>query len=339
MQELFELVRRLVDIESVTGAETACGAFLESRLRAAGFAVEMQAVSPGRANLFATAGRPEVVLSTHMDTVAPYFPSSEDAEWIRGRGACDAKGSLACQVIAAESLLRDAVRDFGLLFVVGEEWQSDGADAANQAPRGSQYIVVGEPTENRLVTATKGVLQLNIRTHGRAAHSAYPELGESAIEKLLDLLGELRAMPLPSDPELGQATMNIGKISGGVAANVVPNNAEALLLFRTVDDCKGLIGMIKTILDGRAEYELRRVSRIARLQAVDGFKTTTVSYVSDVSHLDQWGRPLLIGPGSIKVAHGADERVSKAELVRAVELYRGLVRELQWRVRTEGESQ
>jgi len=339
VQELFELVRRLVDIESVTGSETACGAFLESRLRAAGFAVETQVVSPGRANLFAALGSPEVVLSTHMDTVAPYFPSSEDSEWIRGRGACDAKGSLACQVIAAESLMREGVRDFGLLFVVGEERQSDGARAINQSPRGARYIIVGEPTGNRLVTATKGVLQLHIRARGRAAHSAYPELGESAIEKLLDLLGELRAMPLPSDPELGPATMNIGTISGGVAANVIPEDAEAMVLFRTVDDCAALIERIQGLLDGRAEYTLRRVAHVSRLHVAKGFETSAVSFVSDVSHLDKWGRPLLIGPGSILVAHSAEEKVSKAELVRAVELYRGLVRELKSDARMEGVSQ
>jgi acetylornithine deacetylase len=336
VQELFELVRRLVDIESVTGAEAACGAFLESRLRALGFAVERQEVTPGRANVFATLGWPEVVLSTHMDTVMPYFASSEDDEWIRGRGACDAKGSLACQMIAGERLMREGIRDFGLLFVVGEERQSDGARAANASPRGSRYVVVGEPTENRLVTATKGVLQLNLRARGRAAHSAYPELGESAIEKLLDALDRLRAMPLPGDPELGPTTMNIGMISGGVAANVIPENAAATVLFRTVDDCSALVEQIETLLDGRVECEFRRVAPASRLEVVEGFETAAVSFASDVAHLDRWGRPLLIGPGTILVAHTAEERVSKSELARAVELYQGLVRELKAPGRAEG---
>jgi len=339
VQELFELVRRLVDINSVTGSETACSAFLESRLRAAGFVVETQEVSPGRANIIATLGTPEVVLSTHIDTVRPYFPSSEDANWIRGRGACDAKGILACQMIAAEQLAREGVGDLGLLFVVGEESQSDGARAANECPRGSRYLIVGEPTDNRLVTATKGVLQLRVRARGRAAHSAYPELGESAIEKLLDALNSLRAMPLPSDPELGPATMNIGTISGGVAPNVVPESAEAMMLFRTVDDCSALMARIGALLDGRVEYEFERFAAATRLQTVEGFETSTVSFVSDVGNLGRWGQPLLIGPGSIQVAHTPEERVSKAELVQAVKLYRGLVRELKLRARTEGGSQ
>jgi acetylornithine deacetylase len=339
VQELFDLVRRLVDIESVTGLEAGCSAFVEARLRAAGFAVETQLVSPGRRNVFASLGEPEIVLSTHMDTVVPYFPSSEDGEWIRGRGACDAKGSLACQVIAAEQLARKGIRDFGLLFVVGEERQSDGARAANQNPRGSRYIIVGEPTENRLVTGTKGILQLNLRARGRAAHSAYPELGESAVEKLLDVLEALRKMPLPSAPDLGPATMNIGTIAGGVAPNVIPDNAEAVVLIRTVDDCSALIEKIKALMGGRVEYEFRRVAPASRLEVVDGFETTAVSFASDVAHLDQWGRPLLIGPGSIFAAHTADERVGKAELVQAVKLYGNLVRALKARGHAEGVAQ
>ncbi len=336
VQELFELLRGLVDIPSVTGTEGRCAEFLAQRLRARDFAVEMQAVTPGRANLFAVRGRPEIVLSTHMDTVAPHFPSSEDAEWIHGRGACDAKGSLACQVIAAEQLAHEGVNDFALLFVVGEETTSDGARAANERPRGSRYLIVGEPTENRLVAATKGVLQLRLRARGRAAHSAYPELGESAIEKLLDLLAALRSMPLPTDPELGPATMNIGRISGGVGANVIPAEAEATILFRTVSDAADLIRSIEQRVGGRAECDFFRSVAPTRLERMPGFEADVVAFTTDVPNLDRWGRPLLIGPGSILAAHTAEERVSKKELVRAVELYRRLVKDLKSRDETGG---
>ncbi|MDE3138102.1 MAG: M20/M25/M40 family metallo-hydrolase [Acidobacteriota bacterium] len=331
MHPLFELLRKLVDISSVTGTEGPCAEFLAGRLRASGFAVEMQAVTPGRANLFATRGRPEIVLSTHVDTVAPHFPSNEDAEWIHGRGSCDAKGSLACQVIAAEQLLGEGVNDFGLLFVVGEETTSDGARAANERPRASRYLIVGEPTENRLVAATKGVLQLRLRAHGRAAHSAYPELGESAIEKLLDILAGLRSMPLPADPELGSTTMNIGRISGGVGANVIPAEAEATILFRTVSEAAALIRLIEQLVGNRGECDFFRSVAPTRLERIPGFDADIVAFTTDVPNLDRWGRPLLIGPGSILLAHTAEERVGKKELVRGVELYKRLVKELKSR--------
>lgn len=331
MQKLFELVRRLVDIPSVTGDEAPCAEFLARLLDDRGFAVERQPVTPGRANLFAVRGRPEIVLSTHMDTVAPHFPASEDAEWIHGRGACDAKGSLACQVLAAEQLAAEGVNDFGLLFVVGEETVSDGARAANERPVGSRYLIAGEPTENRLVAATKGVLQLRLRTHGRAAHSAYPERGESAVDKLLDILAALRAMPLPRDPDLGPTTMNIGRISGGISANVIPAEAEATVLFRTVSDAGPLMRSIERLVAGRAACEFPRAVAPMRLDRLSGFEADVVAFTTDVPNLSRWGRPLLLGPGSILAAHSAEERVSKREMVRAVELYGRLVRELKSR--------
>jgi acetylornithine deacetylase len=331
VQELFELLRELVDISSVTGTEGPCAEFLAERLHARGFAVEMQAVTPGRANLFATRGRPEIVMSTHMDTVPPHFSSSEDVESIHGRGACDAKGSLACQVIAAEELAREGMNDFALLFVVGEETTSDGARAANEHPVGSRYLIVGEPTRNRLVAATKGVLQLRLSAHGRAAHSAYPELGESAIEKLLAILADLRSMPLPVDPELGSTTMNIGRISGGVGANVIPAEAEATVLFRTVGHAADLILSVEQLVGDRGECDFFRSVAPTRLERMPGFEADIVAFTTDVPNLDRWGRPLLIGPGSILAAHTAEERVSKKELLRAVELYKRLVKELKSR--------
>lgn len=331
MEAVFRLLERLIDIPSVTGEESRCAEFLADWLRVRGFAVQLQPVTPGRANVFASMGRPEIVLSTHIDTVGPHLPYSEDAEWIWGRGACDAKGCMASQMIAAERLLAEGCRDFGLLFVVGEETESDGGRAANQTPCGSRYLVAGEPTENRLVVATKGVLQLRLRTRGRAAHSAYPELGESAIEKLLDLLERLRTMPLPSDPELGATTMNIGRIFGGTAANVIPAEAETTILYRTVDEGNELAEQIRAVVDGHAEYEFSRQVAPARLERMENFDRSVVAFTTDVPNLSRWGRPLLIGPGSILDAHTMNERVSKEQLVRAVALYAQLVRDLKSR--------
>lgn len=336
MQDLFELTRQLVDIDSVTGNEGPAADFVAGWLRRRGFDVETQRVSDGRANVFAALGRPEVVLSTHLDTVGPFYPSSEDNEWIHGRGACDAKGCLACQAIAAAQLAKEGVRDIGLLFLVGEETESDGARAANQSPRGARYLIMGEPTANRLVAGTKGALQLRITTRGRAAHSAYPELGESAIDKLLDLLEDLRSMPLANDSTLGPATMNIGLLAGGRAANIVPDEASAVVFYRTVDPGEGLRRRIEARLAGRAECEFRRQVAPARMELLPGFDTTVAAFTTDVPNLDRWGRPLLVGPGSILVAHTDHERVAKAELQRAAALYRRLVRDLKARAASEG---
>lgn len=329
---LFKLTRALVDIESVTGHEQACAEFLRGVLRERKFQVELQPVDAGRANVLALCGTPEIVLSTHVDTVPPFVPAREDAEFIYGRGACDAKGIVASQVTAAERLIGEGFGDFGLLFLVGEETLSDGARVANLSPRGAKYIINGEPTENKLALGTKGILRVDIRAQGKMAHSAYPHLGESAIEKLLDVLGDLRKMLLPHDPTLGPATVNIGVISGGRAANVIPDEAEAQVLFRTVDGAQELRARVDALLRGRCEYEFVRETPALRMEKLDGFETGVVAFTTDLPNLDRWGRPLLLGPGSIDVAHTDHERVRKADLTRAVELYCQLVRALKNRL-------
>ena len=325
---LFELARKLVDIESVSGEEAGCIEFLRGYLSERGFHVELLPVEGRRANVFAQRGRPEVVLSTHVDTVPPFFPAREDAEFVHGRGSCDAKGIVAAQITAAERLAGEGVEDFALLFLVGEETMSDGARAANQSPRGSRYIINGEPTENKLIVGSKGILRVNLLARGRAAHSAYPQFGDSAIEKLLDVLDDLRDMPMPQDAVLGAATMNIGILAGGRAANVIPDAASAQLMFRTVDNSGKLRAQVEGLVAGRCECEIVRETPALHMQPLDGFETDIVAFTTDLPHLTRWGRPVLLGPGSIRVAHTDHERVSKAELERAVELYCKLVREL-----------
>jgi acetylornithine deacetylase len=326
--ELFDLTKALVDIDSVTGHEGPCAEFLRTMLNARGFTVELQPVSPRRCNVLAFCGTPEVVLSTHFDTVPPFFPAREDAEWIYGRGACDAKGIVAAQVAAAERLVAEGWRDFGLMFLVGEETSSDGAQVANQSPRGARYIINGEPTENKLAIATKGCLQLQVRTHGKTAHSAYPELGESAIDRLLDILADFRRLSLPSDLLLGTSTANIGVISGGRAANVVSDEAEARIMIRTVTDSADLRRQITSLLAGRCELEFVKDTPVMRMERLDGFETSVVAFTTDLPSLSRWGRPLLLGPGSIAVAHTDHECVRKQDLLRGVDLYCKLVQRL-----------
>ena len=328
---LVELTRRLIDIPSITGDELEVGRFLASYLEELGYRVELPEMSPSRANLIAsTSNLPRLVLSTHMDTVPPHISSSEDEEYIYGRGSCDAKGIIAAQIFAAEKLRTGGLDEIGLLFTVDEEAGSDGARAANNHRIASscRFLINGEPTENKLALGTKGSLRLRLNATGRAAHSAYPELGESAIEKLLDVLDDIRNCAWPADDSLGDTTCNIGTIKGGVRPNVIPENAEADLQIRLTTPAAPVKQMLEKTIDGRVHMEYLSVSEPVKLLAVDGFETCVVRFTTDIPHLTNWGTPLLLGPGSIHDAHTAHERVSKRELAEAVTLYERVARKL-----------
>jgi len=330
---VFELTRALVNIESITNNEQEVGAYLLQYLsalaaRTGGVAKRMD-IEPGRFNVLAWWDGPLVTLSTHMDVVPPFFPSHEDAEYIYGRGACDAKGILAAMIGAAEGLLEAGRRGFGLLFVVGEERNSAGAFAAARQGRGSRYFINGEPTENKLALGSKGALRYEIAARGRMAHSAYPELGESAIEKLLDVLERVRRIPMPEDPLLGRATLNIGTISGGRAPNVIPDKARAEILIRLVSDAEPMRRAIEEAASGRAEANEVLSIPAVRLNPLGELPTTVVSFTTDIPAFGgAWGEPFLIGPGSIHSAHTLEERVSKRQLLEAVDIYRTLVERL-----------
>ena len=329
--DLFELTKSLVNMASVTGHEKACAEFVKGHLVPLGFQTELMPVSRDRSNVFATWGKPDVVLSTHLDTVPPFFPAHDDSEHIYGRGACDAKGILAAQLSAAERLKQEGVEDFALLFLVGEETVSDGAREANLHPRGSRYIINGEPTENKLVVGCKGNLRIDIRARGKMAHSAYPHLGVNAIDKLLDVLEDVRKVPLPGHPVLGPSTMNIGMITAGRAANVVPDAAVAQILIRIVEDSGPLRQKFTDAVGGRCEIEFVRDTPVLMMEKLDGYETDVVAFTTDLPSLTHWGRPLLLGPGSISMAHTERECVRKADLVAAADLYCRLVRDLKSR--------
>jgi acetylornithine deacetylase len=331
--KIFELTRALVDIESVTENEGRVGDFLFAHLtemagRTSG-KVERIAVAPGRDNVFAFWGEPVVVLSTHMDTVPPFFGSNEDEEFVWGRGSCDAKGIIAAMIFAGEKLLAAGTRNFGLLFVVGEERNSAGAKAAAEAPRGTKFLINGEPTENKIAVGAKGALRFEITARGKLAHSAYPELGHSAIHSLLDVLNDVRKIPLSEDRVLGRATLNVGTISGGRAPNVVADEARAEIMFRTVGDPASLRDGVAAAVSGRAEAHEVLHTPAVMLGGFEGLAETTVAFTTDIPALmGAWGKPFLIGPGSIHLAHTAEERVPKKELVEAVEIYARMTKRL-----------
>jgi acetylornithine deacetylase len=330
-----QLTRQLVDIESTTYHEAPAGEFLADLLAAQGYTLERQPVAqpsplrtPGsgsgpRFNVYAAAPgtTPDVVLSTHMDTVPPFLgPCREDAEFLYGRGACDAKGIIAAQVAAAERLREAKVR-VGLLFVVGEERDSAGAKVANADPRGSRFLINGEPTDNRLALASKGCLRVELYAHGRAAHSAYPELGESAIDKLLGALHDVQALSLPVVEGIGDSTLNIGLIQGGRAPNVVADTAEAHILVRLVGPAEPIRAAILAAVDQRCEVQFSLELPFVRMRALPGFETMVAKFTTDIPSLTTWGEPFLLGPGSIHVAHTPEEKISKRELLECVDLY------------------
>jgi acetylornithine deacetylase len=329
----FEMTRALVDMESITENEKQVGEYLLHYLSglAAGSdgRAEAMPVSPERFNVYAEWGRPAVVLSTHMDTVPPFFESREDDDHIYGRGACDAKGIIAAMIAAAEKLIETGARNFGLLFVVGEERNSAGADVASRSPRGSRYLINGEPTESKVALASKGILRCEIIATGKMAHSAYPELGESAIEKLLDALEAVRRLPLPDDPVLGHTTVNIGTISGGRAPNIIPDTARAELAIRLVGEGRKIDQALRSAVGERADVREILTLPAMHFKSLDGFPTSVVSFTTDIPVLSPaWGEPFLFGPGSIHIAHTTEEKISKRELLEAVETYAKMTRML-----------
>ena len=318
--ETLAFARALIDIDSTTGREAEAGEWLARRLRELGYTVRQQRLDRGCANVLATIDEPEVVFSTHVDCVPPFIPSRVADGRLYGRGACDAKGILAAQVAAAERLRAAGERRAGLLFVVGEERGSDGAVAANELATASRYLINGEPTDSLLASATRGNLRVRLRASGRAAHSAVPEQGESAIEKLIDALVRLRALEFPVDPDLGSTFYSVGLIDGGVAPNVIPARASAEVMFRTVGPAEGILAVLEGL---RPLVEIEEVLRVRpiRMHTVAGFETRVFPFTTDVPLLERWGKPLLFGPGSILVAHTDGEYVSLAELDAAVDAY------------------
>lgn len=325
--DLVEFARALIDIDSTTGREEAAGRWLADQLRTLGYTVVEQPLPRGCANVLATLDRPQLVFSTHFDCVPPFIPSSVRDGRLYGRGSCDAKGILAAQVAAAERLRASGERRVGLLFVAGEERGSDGAVAANEIANGSRFLINGEPTDSRLALATRGVLRVRLEAQGRAAHSAAPEHGESAIDKLLDALMRLRTLKLPQDPELGTTFYSIGLIEGGVAPNVISAHASAEVLFRTVGSADALLAIVRTLEPLVRVVEVLRVAPI-RMHTIPGFPTAAFPFTTDVPLLNRWGAPLLFGPGSFLVAHTDDEHVSLDELHEAVGAYERLAKQL-----------
>lgn len=328
MTDVVALAADLLAIPSVTGSEGRVVDFVARRLVARGWNVTVQEVSSGRSNVWASRAGGGVTLSTHLDVVPPQFPPRLEGGRLYGRGACDAKGIAAAMLAAADRLVDGGEERVDLLFVVGEEGGSDGARAANRLPTTSRYLVNGEPTESKLARGAKGSLRVTLRTRGREAHSAYPHLGQSAIEPMLDLLPTLRSLPLPTDPVLGASTVNIGVLRGGSEANIVPGSCEAEMMFRLVSDVDAVKALVDRWAAGRADVTYGSHIPAQHFRTIPGFEETVVSYTSDIPLLGAWGTPLLFGPGSIHVAHTTHEHIDLDELRASVDSYERIARTL-----------
>jgi acetylornithine deacetylase len=328
MTDVVSLAAELLAIPSLTASEGAAVDFVSRWLVARGWNVTVQEVSRGRGNVWASRSGGGVTFSTHLDTVPPFFAPRLDGDRLYGRGACDAKGIAAAMMAAADQLAKSGESRVDLLLVVGEEKGSDGARAANNLSTRSRFLVNGEPTESKLASGAKGSLRVIIRTRGREAHSAYPQLGQSAIEPLIALLPTIRDLPLPSDPVLGETTVNIGVIRGGTEANIIPAHAEAELMVRLVGDAEPIKKQIRKWAKGKAEVEFGSYIPAQRFHTLDGFEVAPVAYTSDIPLLSNWGTPLLFGPGSIHVAHTPEEYVDVNELRASVDTFQRLARSL-----------
>ncbi len=327
--ELFDLAKSLVNIPSVTGNEGPLADFLIHLLAKESFDVRSQDVGAGRKNVIAGLGEtPAVILCTHLDTVPPWFGAAEDDLRIYGRGACDAKGIMAAMIVAAAGLRDEGLKKVGLLFVVGEETDSLGAREANRRAPGSRFIIVGEPTGNKLATAHKGVLTLTLEAAGTSAHSAYPERGESAILKLLDVLQDIRRLDFSVHPVMGPMQMNVGRIEGGSAVNVIPGSASAAISCRTGESPDLVLSKIEAAASGRVRISVTAKSEPQALFTVPGLEQEVMPFGTDIPYLPAFGKPLLLGPGSVLDAHTDHEKVEKKELEEAVVIYQGLVRRL-----------
>ncbi|MFL5601054.1 MAG: M20/M25/M40 family metallo-hydrolase [Gemmatimonadaceae bacterium] len=328
MTDVVSLAAELVAIQSTTGNEGAIVDFVSRWLVARGWNMTLQEVSRGRANIWGSrsGGDGGATFSTHLDTVPPFVPPRLEGTRLFGRGAADAKGIAAAMLVAADRLVSDGEKRVNVLFVVGEEKGSDGARAANNLRSGSRFLINGEPTESKVASGAKGSLRATIRTRGREAHSAYPHLGRSAIEPMLELLPTIRKLPLPSDPMLGDTTVNIGTIKGGTEANIIPAHAEAEIMFRLVGDVAPIKKMVSEWAKGHADVEFGSHIPAQRFATVPGFETSPVAYTSDVPLLANWGEPMLFGPGSIHVAHTPDEYIDVEELRSSVDTYVRLAR-------------
>jgi acetylornithine deacetylase len=331
MERAFKTLLDWIAIPSLTGEEGSYGDALAREFAALGLDIERQQLAPGRFNVLARADAPEVVFCTHLDTVPPFYGPRAEAGWIHGRGACDAKGQALAMLGAARALLEQGERRFGLLFTVGEETDSAGAALANARladPWRPRHVIVGEPTGNRFVRAGKGTFKGKLVARGVAGHSS-EDLGPSAVHELVHCAHRLLSESWGEHPLLGAGTLNIGVLHGGVAANVVADEATADVLIRTVEPLSDVRARLERCLGPHVRVaENSKGYAPVEFGVPVGEEGIMIAFGTDAPHMPRWGSPLLYGPGSIQDAHTDHEKVKQSDIELATARHVKTAREL-----------
>ena len=324
--DIAERLLKWLAVDSTSGNEREFLQLLEGMFHDDGWQITRQPVEEDRWNLLVTDGTdPQVLLSTHVDTVPPVLEVDYDGQVVRGRGACDTKGGLLAMVHAARRVRDAGIEGVGFLLVVGEEVDHRGAKEATALQLDVDRIILCEPTQNRVVTAQKGMVRCTLRTRGVAGHSAFPDDGESAVGPLLDALEAIRGHDWPTDELLGATTVNIGVIDAGVAANVFAPEARAEVLFRAVSDAEQLLHEVRSTVGGDVEMVDVVYNDPVFFDVPSGVDTCTVPFNTDAPYLADIADVWLVGPGDIRCAHSEDEQIRIGEIFDGIELYEKLI--------------
>ncbi|MBS1515269.1 MAG: M20/M25/M40 family metallo-hydrolase [Bacteroidetes bacterium] len=319
----------ILKIESTTGSENTLAHFIAEKYTPAGMQCKIQNTSDGRVNLFFTIGKPKIVFNSHMDTVPPYIPPTFTDDIIYGRGSCDAKGQLAYLWQAANELIAEGEKDFGLLMTFSEEIGSIGARFANEMLTDTKYIIVGEPTENKLITSSKGTHFIKVTVRGKSCHSGYPQYGDSAINTMREFLDRLDKINFPMDEVMGDTPYNIGELHANNAQNVVPDLVTFNLFIRTTFASYPVFQqMLESIKGDKIELEFILNKGPIKFHTVEGFETGVVAYGTDAPSFTNVPNKILYGPGTILVAHTENEHIYIKDLYRAVEDVKKIFRKL-----------
>ena len=340
---------RLLNIDSTSGKEASLADMLVAEMSAPGRDVRTFDVGDGTVNILVSWGVPEVVFCTHLDTVPPYIAPSSDGDLVRGRGTCDAKGQIFAMYEACKVLESKGYDGFALLLLAGEETGSFGAKAFRGQHPGAEWVIVGEPTDNCMASASKGTKAFEVEFTGKAFHSGYPEHGTSAVNLFNDFMNALRSIVFPSDDILGNTTWNIGRLSSDNPQNILSDRLTCRVYFRTTFASDEMVcNIMRNIAgpDAKLRFGRPRVQdgsdivakevapwqKAMSVKALGGdtptsyetfpeFPAKPVSFGSDAPQLTNFRRKILCGPGSILVAHRDDEHVLISDIAQAVENY------------------
>lgn len=317
----YALFEDILGFDSTSGKERPLAEFLSRKLTAP--KVETFEVGDGTLNLLFSWGVPRVVYCTHIDTVPPYIAPRMKEDMVTGRGSCDAKGQVIAMYSACLELSASGRDGFGLLLLSGEETGSWGAKAFSKLPFKADLLVIGEPTENKMVSASKGTKAYELVFCGESFHSGYPQFGRSAVDMFVDFANRLKKQAFPFDATLGETTVNIGKLLSDNPQNILSPELRCRVYFRTTFASDGRVHewMMNSVPGDGISVRFVGGDIPSAYTVFEGFPSGPVAFGSDAPHLTGFRRKIICGPGSIRYAHRDDEHVLVADLEQAVHNY------------------